>query len=153
MVRRTAVAGRLRGLLRGDTLPPPADGADRLATEWLHGAGPRRGHGPGGVHRRAPAPGAPRAGRGGHRPARRAGAYHAPGPLSRRAVMRATLMARSAFVLAMLVLGWRVIHVNAVVYEDANRPALRIPAQEPARADALRDALRANPAEVSALVA
>ena len=67
--------------------------------------------------------------------------------------MQAALFSRSAFVLAILVLGWRVIHVNAVVYEDANRPALRIPEQDPARAEALRDAVRANPGEVSALVA
>jgi hypothetical protein len=52
-----------------------------------------------------------------------------------------------------LLLAWRVLQVNAVVYEDANRPAFRLPESEAARPAALQAEVAANPAFVPALVA
>jgi len=66
--------------------------------------------------------------------------------------MHAAVLARAAVVVAVLVIGWRVLHVNAVVYGDTNRPTLKVPEQGAARTDALREAVRSNPAEVAALV-
>ncbi len=65
--------------------------------------------------------------------------------------MTAATIARVAFAALALVLLWRVLHVNAFVYADANRPVWRVPAEGPARLPALRAALDANPADARAL--
>jgi hypothetical protein len=66
--------------------------------------------------------------------------------------MRSVAGARIVLAAVMLLLLWRVLHVNAVVFESANRPVLRIPAEGPARGEALRAAVAANPSEVGALL-
>ena len=60
---------------------------------------------------------------------------------------------RAAFITLALLLGWRVLHVNAVVYGEGNRPAVQIPSAGSARLPALAAALDANPAGADALVA
>lgn len=66
--------------------------------------------------------------------------------------MTAAAIARVAFAALALAILWRVLHVNAFVYADVNRPVWRVPAEGPARLPALRAALDANPADARALV-
>ena len=58
--------------------------------------------------------------------------------------------ARIALAAIALLLLWHILHVNAVIYGDTNRPALRIPEGAPQAAFAA--ILRENPADVGALV-
>jgi len=66
--------------------------------------------------------------------------------------MTAAQIARVAFAVLALAILWRVLHVNAFVYADANRPAWRVPPEGAGRLPALRAALDANPADARALV-
>jgi hypothetical protein len=66
--------------------------------------------------------------------------------------MIATGAARAGIAAVGLLLLWRALQVNAVVYEDANRPAFRMPQNEAARPAALRAEVTANPGSVPALV-
>ncbi len=64
---------------------------------------------------------------------------------------------RLTFAIAALAILWRVIHVNAVLYEDSGRPRLALPSAPgigaaPADLDLLRSVLRDNPAQVDALL-
>ena len=59
--------------------------------------------------------------------------------------------ARVAIAAALALLAWRAVHVNAFVYADENRPVTRPAAGEPL-AQAAAEALRANPADVRALL-
>lgn len=60
---------------------------------------------------------------------------------------------RVALAIAGLVLLWRILSVNAVAYGESNQPVVRIPAEGPARMEALRTELAANPGSPSLLVA
>lgn len=60
--------------------------------------------------------------------------------------------ARLVIAAAALLLAWRVIETNAVVYEDANQPVVRVPADGPGRIPALAAEIAANPANVGALL-
>lgn len=57
----------------------------------------------------------------------------------------------AAMAAVFMLLAWRVIHVNAVVYGETNRPVTRVLPGESA-AEVASAALRANPAEVRALL-
>ena len=67
--------------------------------------------------------------------------------------MSTASISRYALAALCVVLAWRVIHVNAVLYEDSGRPRLMggIPAGTPER-EALAGVLQHNPAEVAALL-
>lgn len=65
---------------------------------------------------------------------------------------RAAPGARLVIVAAALLLTWRVIETNAVVYEDTNQPVIRVPADGPGRIPALVAEIDANPANVGALL-
>ena len=59
---------------------------------------------------------------------------------------------RVGLVVAALLLAWRAIHVNAVLYDDSGRPRLGAAVPGTAEASALRRALDDNPAHAAALV-
>jgi hypothetical protein len=67
--------------------------------------------------------------------------------------MTAPVFPRVALMAAMLLLLWRVLQVNAVIYGDDNQPSLRIAAESTATEASLRAALRDNPGDVGALLA
>jgi hypothetical protein len=60
-------------------------------------------------------------------------------------------VARIAIAAALLLVAWRAVHVNTVLYADVNRPVTRAPAGA-APATAAAEALRANPADTRALL-
>ncbi len=68
-----------------------------------------------------------------------------------------TMLARAGIVAIALVIAWRIVQVNAVLYEDTGRPRLPAPrsgvlGHSDSEAEALAQVLRANPAQVAALL-
>lgn len=68
-----------------------------------------------------------------------------------------TLLARAGIVAVAFIIAWRILQVNAVLYEDTGRPRLPAPRSgalggADAETEALARVLRANPAQVAALL-
>ena len=68
-----------------------------------------------------------------------------------------TMLVRAGIVAIALVIAWRIVQVNAVLYEDTGRPRLPAPrsgvlGNSDSEAEALAQVLRANPAQVAALL-